>query len=126
MNTLYTDAQQKLQEEESRDNMEVLKSSEYKARLEQKMCLSRDTPEPIYDISNCNLDKLPISYAFIKVLRKEILILSKNQLKSLATGGDLKELELLKVLDLSYNKFKVIPSEISYLKNLKVHNMSYD
>jgi Leucine-rich repeat (LRR) protein len=56
----------------------------------------------------------------VKVLRKEILILGKNRLKSLASGGQLTELELLQVLDLSHNRFKVIPIEICVLKNLRV------
>lgn len=103
--------------------MENLKHSDYKARLEQKLCLSKDNPEPIYDVSDCKLEKLPVSFAFIKVLRKEILILSRNQLKSLASGGNIEELELVKVLDLSYNKFKIIPTELCYLKNLKVSKL---
>lgn len=120
------DAQKTLQEEEKPDNMEALKNTDYKARLEQKLFYSNNNPEPIYDLANCKLDKIPVSFAYIKVLRKEILILNNNQLKSLASGGDLRELELLKVLDLSYNKFKVIPSEICCLKNLKELFLSHN
>ncbi|CAH1716434.1 unnamed protein product [Chironomus riparius] len=113
------DAQHTVQDDRKQDTMENLKNSDYKSRLETKLCLSKDNPEPIYDISDCKLEKLPVSFAFIKVMRKEILILSRNQLKSLASGGDIKELELIKVIDLSYNKFKIIPTELCYLKNLK-------
>lgn len=99
-----------------------LTEADYKTRLEQKLCVFKETPEPICDLSECNLDKLPGNslFSMIKVLRKEILILGKNRLKSLASGGQLSELELLQVLDLSHNKFKVIPIEICVLKNLRV------
>jgi E3 ubiquitin-protein ligase LRSAM1 len=93
---------------------------DYKARLEQKIYLSKENPDPIFDVSDCNLEKIPFTFAFLKVLRKEFLILAKNRLKSLASGGDLRELELLRVLDISHNRFKVIPLEICHLKNLRV------
>lgn len=100
----------------------VLTEADYKTRLEQKLCLFKETPEPICDLSECNLDKLPGNslFARVKVLRKEILVLGKNRLKSLSSGGQLNELELLQVLDLSHNKFRVIPVEICVLKNLRV------
>lgn len=104
----------------------VLTEADYKTRLEQKLCILKSTPEPICDLSECNLEKLPGNslFSMIKVLRKEILILGKNRLKSLSSGGQLSELELLQVLDLSHNKFKVIPVEICVLKNLRVsHRM---
>lgn len=68
-------------------------------------------------------DSHSISFAYLKVIRKEVLILGKNRLKSLASGGDLKELELLNVLDLSHNRFKAIPAEICHLKNIRVSLM---
>lgn len=107
---------------ENDNKMDIPTEAEYKTRLEQKLCIFRETPEPICDLSECNLEKLPGNSLFtlIKVQRKEILILGKNRLKSLATGGTLKDLELLQVLDLSHNKFKVIPIEICVLKNLRV------
>lgn len=94
--------------------------NEYKTRLEQKIVISKENPDPVFDLSDCNLEKVPISFAYLKVIRKEVLILGKNRLKSLASGGDLKELELLKVLDLSHNRFKAIPAEICHLKNIRV------
>lgn len=100
----------------------LISEADYKTRLEQKMCIFKDTPEPICDLSECNLEKLPGNslFSLIRVLRKEILILGKNRLKTLATGGQLSELELLQVLDISHNRFKVIPVEICVLKNLRV------
>lgn len=105
------------------NNMDnLISEADYKTRLEQKMCLFKETPEPICDLSECNLEKLPGNslFSLIRVLRKEILILGKNRLKSLSSGGQLSELELLQVLDASHNRFKVIPVEICVLKNLRV------
>lgn len=104
----------------------ILTDADYKTRLEQKLCMFKETPEPICDLSECNLEKLPGNslFSIVKVQRKEILILGKNRLKSLASGGPLSELELLQVLDLSHNKFKVIPVEICVLKNLRVSHPS--
>lgn len=105
------------------DTMETnLTEAEYKTRLEQKLYVFKETPEPICDLSECNLEKLPGNslFSMIKVLRKEILVLGKNRLKSLSSGGALSDLELLQVLDLSHNRFKVIPMEIGSLKNLRV------
>lgn len=105
----------------------ILTEADYKTRLEQKLYIFKETPEPICDLSECNLEKLPGNSLFsrIKVLRKEILILGKNRLKSLSSGGQLTELELLQVLDLSHNKFKVIPVEICVLKNLRVSHSGF-
>jgi hypothetical protein len=94
--------------------------SEYKSKLEQKLCLFKETPEPVCDLSECNIEKLPSLFPMVKVLRKEILILKQNRLKSLSSGGVLKDLELLHVLDISFNSFKLIPIEINVLVNLRV------
>jgi hypothetical protein len=104
-----------------------LTEADYKTRLEQKLCMFKETPEPICDLSECNLEKLPGNslFSMVKVLRKEILILGKNRLKSLASGGQLTELELLQVLDLSHNRFKMIPVEICVVKNLRVSFLFY-
>lgn len=101
---------------------DLITEADYKTRLEQKLCTFKETPEPICDLSECNLEKLPGNalFARVKVLRKEILVLGKNRLKSLASGGQLSDLELLQVLDLSHNRFKMIPVEICALKNLRV------
>ena len=55
-----------------------------------------------------------------KVLRKELLILRNNQLDSLLTGGSVNDLELINILDLSFNKFTEIPAALLSLKNLRV------
>ncbi|XP_041769751.1 E3 ubiquitin-protein ligase LRSAM1-like isoform X1 [Anopheles merus] len=93
---------------------------DYKARLERKQCLAKETPEPIYDLEDCNLKDVPAGvFVMCKVLRKEALTLSKNKLSSLAGGGTLDDLVLLQSLNLSYNRFKKLPEDIYKLENLR-------
>ena len=107
---------------ESEGNMSNYQNSVFKTRLEKKLYLSRENPEPIFDLSDCNLEKLPGTglFTICKVLRKEELILNNNKLKSLKSGGVINDLELIQVLDLSFNLFEAIPAEISALTNLRV------
>lgn len=93
---------------------------DYKARLERKQCLAKETPEPIYDLADCNLKDVPSGvFIMCKVLRKEILTLSNNKLTSLNGGGALVDLHLLSTLNLSNNRFKKLPEEIYRLENLR-------
>ncbi|CAO1357595.1 unnamed protein product [Diamesa serratosioi] len=106
---------------ESEGNMSNNQNNMFKARLEKKLYLSRENPEPVFDLSDCNLENLPGSglFTICKVLRKEELILKNNKLKSLKSGGVIQDLELIQVLDLSFNNFQTIPVEISSLTNLR-------
>ncbi|ESO00723.1 hypothetical protein HELRODRAFT_192587 [Helobdella robusta] len=81
---------------------------EFKKRFQKQMYLAKESPEPIYDLSSCNLS--------------ESLFLQCNNIK-LLKAVDLKDLYLLKVLDLHSNALKTIPHEIAWLKNLKVLNL---
>ncbi|XP_055627557.1 E3 ubiquitin-protein ligase LRSAM1-like [Toxorhynchites rutilus septentrionalis] len=93
---------------------------DYKARLERKQCLAKETPEPIYDLADCNLKDVPSGvFIMCKVLRKETLSLRNNRLSSLSGGGALENLQLLITLDLSNNRFKKLPDEIYKLENLR-------
>uniref|UniRef100_A0A182R0I0 Uncharacterized protein n=1 Tax=Anopheles farauti TaxID=69004 RepID=A0A182R0I0_9DIPT len=93
---------------------------DYKARLERKQCLAKETPEPIYDLEDCNLKDVPAGvFVMCKVLRKEALTLAKNKLSSLAAGGALEDLALLQSLNLSYNRLKKLPEDIYKLENLR-------
>lgn len=93
---------------------------DYKARLERKQCLAKETPEPIYDLTDCNLKDVPSGvFIMCKVLRKELLSLSSNKLTSLNGGGTLVDLQLLGSLNLSNNRFKKLPDEIYRLENLR-------
>ncbi|XP_055387066.1 E3 ubiquitin-protein ligase LRSAM1-like [Condylostylus longicornis] len=95
---------------------------DYKSRLEYKICLAKDTPEPVFDLSECNLKEVP-SGVFIncRILRKEILILNNNRLTSFCSTptGQLRDLSLLTTLDLRFNKIKLLPDEIYTLENLR-------
>lgn len=95
-------------------------SVDYKARLERKQCLAKETPEPIYDLADCNLRDVPSGvFIMCKVLRKELLTLANNKLTSLNGGGALVDLHLLMTLNLSSNRFKKLPDEIYRLENLR-------
>ncbi|XP_055687768.1 E3 ubiquitin-protein ligase LRSAM1-like isoform X2 [Lutzomyia longipalpis] len=93
----------------------------YKARIEKKLCLARETPESVFDITQCNLKEIPPGvFVLCKVLRKEQLLLSENKLTSLVcSGGSLGDLSLLTTLDLRSNRFRKLPDEIYKLENLR-------
>lgn len=85
---------------------------------------AKETPEPIYDLADCNLKDVPSGvFIMCKVLRKELLSLSNNKLTSLNGGGALVDLQLVMTLNLSSNRFKKLPDEIYRLENLRVSNL---
>lgn len=96
-------------------------AAEAKARLERLMCIARETPEPVFELSACALKTVPAGvFILCRVLRKELLDLSRNRLRSLADGGQLSDLALLTHLDLRGNQFVVLPEALTQLVNLKV------
>ncbi|KAK6627231.1 hypothetical protein RUM44_009708 [Polyplax serrata] len=101
------------------------KKVDYKARLEKKLYLARENPEPIFDISDCNLKQLPNNiFSLCRVFRKDTLYLQNNLLTSLKKGGSLEELSNLKILNLSSNNFSELTSSISYLTCLEMLDIS--
>lgn len=93
---------------------------DYKARLEYKLYLARENPEPTFDVSECALKHVPSGiYSLCKVFRKEILLMYDNKLSSLSGGGALSDLSLLTVLDIHGNEFTTLPSDIMCLSSLK-------
>ncbi|XP_011878537.1 PREDICTED: E3 ubiquitin-protein ligase LRSAM1-like isoform X2 [Vollenhovia emeryi] len=93
---------------------------DYKARLEYKLYLARENPEPVFDVSECALKNVPSGiYSLCKVFRKKILLMYDNKLSSLLGGGALSDLSLLTVLDIHGNEFTALPSDIKYLSSLK-------
>lgn len=113
------------------------KSKEDKTKLEHKLYLvcfyyllsqnvqqifqAREAPEPIFDLSDCNLRHVPQGiYSLCRVFLKDVLRLDRNCLSSLSGGGQLKDLLQLKVLDLRDNNFNHLPDDIEMLKNLRV------
>lgn len=125
-----------------------INSVDYKSRLEWKLCTvllkmqlskqngdldltelyfmliaqAKDTPEPEFDLSECNLKDVPSGvFVLCRVLLKERLKLQTNQLQSLNNGGQLSDLAHLKLLDLSFNLFLRLPDNLCIaLKNLRV------
>ncbi|XP_050311720.1 E3 ubiquitin-protein ligase LRSAM1-like isoform X2 [Anthonomus grandis grandis] len=96
------------------------KRSVNKQRLEHKLYLARETPEPIFDLSDCDLVNIPQGiYSLCKVFRKETLDLHNNQISSLSGGGELRDLCNLRVLDISHNDIHYLTEDIVFLKNLQ-------
>lgn len=92
-----------------------------KSRLERKICIAKETPEPIFDLSECHLKECPSGvFILCKVARKEVLLLHRNQLSTLKGGGQLGDLSLIRILDLRENRLKTLPEEISELVELRV------
>lgn len=97
----------------------------YKAKLERKICWSKETPDPIFDLAGCNLKQVP-NGVFIqcKVLLKTHLLLQDNRLTGFIGGGQLQDLCMITVLNIACNKFKKLPDEIQFLANLRDLNVS--
>lgn len=99
-------------------------AEKHKARLERQMCLARETPEPEFLLSECDLKAVPSGvFILCRVLRKELLDLRRNRLRSLDAGGALGDLALLTVLDLRENCFRTLPEDVNQLVNLQVSFM---
>ncbi|XP_076263957.1 E3 ubiquitin-protein ligase LRSAM1-like isoform X4 [Rhynchophorus ferrugineus] len=100
------------------------KKSVNKKKLEHKLYLARESPELIFDLSDCDLINIPSGvYSLCRVFRKESLRLQNNQLSSLAGGGDLKDLSNLLILDLHNNFFSSISNDIGLLITLQLKKM---
>lgn len=92
---------------------------ESRAKLERKLYIAKESPEPEYDLSDCLLQVIPAgTYSICKVYRKQYLYLQENHLQSLQEGGQLSDLFLIKVLNISCNRFTHLPSDIRFLVNL--------
>lgn len=83
---------------------------------------AKDTPEPEFDLSDCNLKDIPSGvFVLCRVLLKQRLNLQNNQLQSLNGGGALTDISNLTFIDLSFNRFTRVPDEFcNTLKNLRV------
>uniref|UniRef100_A0A1B0D9J5 Uncharacterized protein n=1 Tax=Phlebotomus papatasi TaxID=29031 RepID=A0A1B0D9J5_PHLPP len=99
----------------------------FKARLEKKLCLARETPEPIFDLSQCNLKEIPQGvFVLCKVLRKESLLLSENKLPALnqltTLPPTLNRLRKLEFLDIAENCLQSI-EQVSCMLHLRILNV---
>jgi len=106
-----------------KDNGKAGKNKEkvnYKARLEHKQYLAQESPDSVYDLTDCGLKTVPPGvFSRIKVLRKEALLLQENELVSLSGGGNLPDLAGLQVLDLHNNCLEKLPEELGQLTGLQ-------
>ncbi|CAF4782461.1 unnamed protein product [Pieris macdunnoughi] len=100
-------------------NRHAHNSPEYRAILDRKLYIARESPEPEFDLSGCNLRQLPSGiFSICKVFRKDYLYLQNNKLKTLEEGGQLADLQLVKTLNISKNNFTQIPKSIRFLLSL--------
>lgn len=87
-----------------------------------KLFIVEESPSNIVDISKIYLNEIPSSIlSNIKYQHKECLLLNNNEFKDLK--GDMKLLEDLQRLDLSYNLFRTVPKSISVLRGLTNLNL---
>ncbi|KAM3966570.1 LOW QUALITY PROTEIN: E3 ubiquitin-protein ligase LRSAM1 [Aphomia sociella] len=94
-------------------------ANDSRAKLERKLYLAKESPEPDFDLSDCQLRQVPSGiFSICKVYRKDHLYLHCNNLNSLEDGGQLTDLYCLKVLNISSNRFSQLSSDIKYLVNL--------
>lgn len=103
--------------------IKVLNTIEFSAKIQ-----ARETPEPVFDLSDCGITQVPSGiYSLCRVFLKECLKLDNNNLSSFSGGGSLKDLHLLKILDVHVNDFNTLPNDIDSLVNLKVsaHRQQY-
>lgn len=86
------------------------------------MYLATESPEPVYEISECGLKNVPSGvYSRCMIQRKEALLLQSNELVGLNGGGSLGDMaKALQVLDLHHNHLEKLPNEIGLLKSLRV------
>ncbi|CAL1262934.1 unnamed protein product [Larinioides sclopetarius] len=95
------------------------KAQNYKAKLEHKMCMAKEAPDQNFDLSDCNLSEIPPGvFSMCRVFRKEALLLQNNHISNLSSGGSLKDLNQLQVLDLENNQLKKLPASFEKLANL--------
>lgn len=90
-----------------------------RAKLERKLYIAKESPEPEFDVSDCELRQVPAgTFSICKVYRKEFLYLQNNKLHSLEEGGQVSDLYFIKILNLNSNKFSQLSSDIKFLVNL--------
>lgn len=59
-------------------------------------------------------------FVLCKVLRKESLNLSHNQLENLFSGGILEDLVLIQSMNIGFNNFTKLPDDLYKMENLRV------
>jgi len=101
-------------------NSQANEKVNYKQRFEHKQYLAQESPEPIYDLTDCGLKNAPAGlFSRCKMLRKEALLLQDNMLSSLDGGGSFSDLSEIQVLDLHKNSLEKLPEDIGHLANVR-------
>ncbi|XP_053380258.1 E3 ubiquitin-protein ligase LRSAM1-like [Mercenaria mercenaria] len=100
-------------------------STKAKKRQDHQQYLAKENPEPVFDLSNCEIEEIPSGvYALCKVLQKEVLLLHDNWLSSIhSTSNNITDLSAIRVLDVHNNELRHLPDDIGELKCLQVLNL---
>ncbi|KAL4219600.1 E3 ubiquitin-protein ligase lrsam1 [Mactra antiquata] len=100
-------------------------STNAKKRQDHQQYLAKENPEPVIDLSNCEIDEVPSgTYALCKIMQKEVLLLHDNWLSSIHTTTNLiTDLSCIRVLDVHNNEIRSVPQEIGQLHSLQVLNL---
>jgi len=99
-------------------------SKKAKELLARKRQANENTTRNAYDISNCELNKLPSDTFFnIDLYLKTAFDCSHNKLLSLDDGGSYADCHRLEKLDISFNKIESLKF-VGQLTNLKILNVS--
>ncbi|XP_052789874.1 E3 ubiquitin-protein ligase LRSAM1-like isoform X2 [Mya arenaria] len=100
------------------------RSEKAKKRQHHQQYLAQENPEPVFDLSHCELEEIPSGvFAVCKVLHKEVLLLNDNWLTDVHGGGEISSLLSIRVLDLHNNEIRSVPKEIAELQSLQVLNL---
>lgn len=100
-------------------------STNAKRRQDHQQYLAQESPEPLFDLSNCEIEEVPSGvYALCKVLQKEVLLLHDNWLSSIhSSNNNITDLTTIRVLDIHNNELRHLPDEIGELQCLQVLNL---
>ncbi|CAK9828859.1 E3 ubiquitin-protein ligase LRSAM1 [Anthophora retusa] len=112
---------------------------DYKARLEHKLYLARENPEPIFDVSECALKHVPSGIYSLYIHGNEFtnlpsdimclvslkeLYLQDNNIRKLP--NEIVHLNKLNILNVAKNNLKLLPEAMGKLKQLTTLDISHN
>nr|CDS26727.1 E3 ubiquitin protein ligase LRSAM1 [Hymenolepis microstoma] len=103
------------------------KNSKPSKKVELKLHIAQESREPVYDLSDCELRKLPKGFeAQAKYFNKTILKIHTNFLQSICDADKAANFSHVIHLDLHSNKFSQFPPEIFCMTLLQILDLSHN